>query len=124
MFFFFLNKKKRKKTIIFIIIFFKLPQKKCPGGRRQHRQRPQSVFEKDGAVKRLLKKTIKKVASKRCPTGRRLQRRRPQSVLEEDEAEEAAESSSPKCWPGYSYFVQLNRLWKVEFSTQIFFVWK
>ena len=41
-----------------------MPQKKCPGGRRQHRQRPQSVFEKDGAVKRLLKKTIKKLPQK------------------------------------------------------------
>ena len=30
------------------------------------------------------------------------------SVFGEDEAEEAAESSSSKCWPGYTYFVQLN----------------
>ena len=41
-------------------------------------------------------------------------------VFEEDEAEDAAESSSSKCWPGYTYFVQLNWVWKVEFSINHF----
>jgi len=35
--------------------------------------------------------------------------------FEENEAEEAAENSSSNCKPGYTYFVQLNWLWKVEF---------
>ena len=59
--------------------------------------------------KRQLKKIkIKNCPQKRCPGGRRLHPPRPQSVFEEDEAEEAAESSSSKCWPGYTYVVQLN----------------
>ena len=61
---------------------------------------------------------IKDKIKKRCPGGRRLHLQRPQSVFEEDEAEEAAESSSPKCWPGNTYVVQLNWLLKVEFSSQ------
>ena len=40
----------------------------------------------------------------------------PSKYFEEDEVDEAAESSSSKCWPGYTYFVQLNWLWKVEIS--------
>ena len=53
-----------------------------------------------------------------CPGGRRLYPQRPQSVFEEDEAEEATKKSSSKCCTGYTYFVQLNWLWKVEFLSQ------
>ena len=42
----------------------------------------------------------------------------PQRVFEEDEAEEATKKSSSKCCSGYTYFVQLNYLWKVEFLSQ------
>ena len=59
-----------------------------------------------------------KFPQKSCQRGRRLLHQRPRSVFEEDEAEEAAESSSSKCWVGYTYFVQLNWLWKVELSSQ------
>ena len=38
--------------------------------------------------------------------------------LKEDETEEVAESSSSKCPTGYTYFVQLNWLLKLEFSSQ------
>ena len=55
----------------------------------------------------------------RCLGGHRLHPQHPQSVFEEDElSEEAAESSASKCCLGYTYFVQLNWLWKVEFSSQ------
>ena len=36
----------------------KLPKKRCPGGRRLHRQRPQRVFEEDEAEERGLLQTI------------------------------------------------------------------
>ena len=55
---------------------------------------------------------------KRCPGGRRLHPQRPQRVFEGDEAEEATKKSSSKCCSGYTYFVQLNWLWKVEFLSQ------
>ena len=55
---------------------------------------------------------------KRCQGGRRLHCQRPSSVFEEDEAEEATRKSSSKCCSGYTYFVQLNWLWKVEFLSQ------
>ena len=38
--------------------------------------------------------------------------------FEEDEAEEATKKSSSKYCTGYTYFVQLNWLWKVEFLSQ------
>ena len=59
-----------------------------------------------------------KLTPKRCPGGRRLHPQRPQRVFEEDEAEEATKKSSSKCCSGYTYFVQLNWLWKVEFLSQ------
>ena len=44
---------------------------------------------------------------------------RPQSVFEEDEAEEAAESSSSKCWPRRGTLILFNSIdWKVEFLSQ------
>ena len=56
-----------------------------------------------------------KLPLKSCSGERRLHPQRPQSVFEEDEAEEATEKSPSKCCTGYTYFVQLNWLWKVEF---------
>ena len=79
-----LKKIKNKKKLDNIFFFFsKLPPKRCPGGRRLHPQRPQSVFE-------------------------------------EDEAEEAAESSSSSCWPGYTYLVNLIDCVRMSFHVSRF----
>ena len=45
------NKKKNKKKLdkLFLFNFSNLPPKRCPGGRRLHSQRHQSVFEEDEA---------------------------------------------------------------------------
>ena len=42
-------KKNKKKSANFFFNFSKLPPKMCPGGRRLHPQRPQSVNEEDEA---------------------------------------------------------------------------
>ena len=83
--------------------FSKLPQSaKCQGGRHQHCQRPQSVFEEDEteeATEKKIKKiknqkkeqqqnqtnyfffNFSKLPPKRCTMGRRLHPQRPQSVF-------------------------------------------
>ena len=42
-------KKIKKSAQIFFFFFSTLPPKRCPGGRRLHPQRPQSVFEENEA---------------------------------------------------------------------------
>ena len=39
--------RKKVGQIFLLFNFSKLPTKKCQGGRHQHCQRPQSVFEED-----------------------------------------------------------------------------
>ena len=120
--YFFLNKKKRD----FFFFNFQNCPKKGAKGDAVYIVKALKVFLTRMKQKRPLKKiklkklkkikigqnclfqNFPKLPPKRCPGGCRLHPQRPQSVFEEDEVEEAAESSSSKCLPGYTYFVQLN----------------
>ena len=44
-----LKKKKKNRTSLFFKFFEIAPQKRCPGERRLHPQRPKCVFEEDEA---------------------------------------------------------------------------
>ena len=56
-------KENQKKSDNFFLNFSKLPPKRCPGGRRLHPQRPQSVFEEDEA------EVVAESSSSKCTTG-------------------------------------------------------
>ena len=57
------NKKKKNQPHFVFSNFSKLSPKRCPGGRRLHPQRPQSVFEEDEAEE------VAESSSSKCTTG-------------------------------------------------------
>ena len=54
---------KKNQPKFFKFYFSKMPPKRCPGGRRLHPQRPQSVFEEDEAEE------VTKKSSSQCCSG-------------------------------------------------------
>jgi hypothetical protein len=102
----------RKLTIIapfFLAIIFYFLNKKIK------KEQKRSLKKKIKKVKKKVRQTFFFYFLKLPPTwGMPSTSSAPSMCLWWGWAEDATESSSSKCWPGYTYFVLLNWLWKVE----------
>ena len=123
------------KSDNFFFNFSNLLKKRCQRGRRLQCQRPQSVFWRESSKRGRWKKDYIKKSKESTKnnnnknwiffllfeTAPKMPRGTPSTSSTPSKCfwrgEEAAESSSSKCSMD-SYFVQLNWLWKVEFSSQ------